>query len=219
MMGVSPEPVPTVTARRRALVVLAAGPTRDAVRRLVAPLVDAVAVATDPFDGTARFAEAPADLVIASLSGWRRKDLAFVTTVRARRPHAAVLVLVPEGRRALAADALRAGADAALPEPVDLDELSLAARRLLDRLPAAGTGPDAALARLAAQIGHPVNNPLQEMSLLHEDPRRLEEPCSDPRAPGPRRAKAEIARRDAVEIVASFGRLPPCRARSTSPRS
>lgn len=205
MMGVSPEPVPTVTARRRALVVLAAGPTRDAVRRLVAPLVDAVAVATDPFDGTARFAEAPADLVIASLSGWRRKDLAFVTTVRARRPHAAVLVLVPEGRRALAAEALRAGADAALPEPVDLDELSLASRRLLDRLPAAGTGPDAALARLASQIGHAVNNPLQVMSLL------LEDPGTDPRAPRGRDAlKAEIARvRDAVEIVASFGRLGP----------
>ena len=205
MMKGSPEPCPALPSRRRALVVLAPGPTRDAVRRLVAPTVDEVAVAADPFEATARFAEAPADLVVVSLTGWRGRDLAFLTAVRTRRPAAAIVVLVPDARRELTVEALRAGADTALREPVDLDELALATRRLVDRLPPAVPAADAALARLASQVGHAVNNPLQVMSLL------LEDPATDARAVRGRDAlKAEIARiRDAVEIVAAFGRLGP----------
>jgi signal transduction histidine kinase len=199
-----PEVLERPVSERRALVVMRKGPARDAVVRVVASLARDTGVSGDPFDATARFAEGPADLVVASVDGWRRRDLAFVAAARARRPAAAVLLLVPPDRRALAAPGLAAGADAYLGEPVDLGELAALARRLIDRAaprPAAG---DDVLARLASAVGHAVNNPLQVMSLVLE-----EDGTADPRALRRRDALGgEMARiRDAVEIVAAYGRV------------
>lgn len=205
-----------MTVRRRALVVLAPGPTRDAVRRLVAGVADVVAVASDPFEATARFAEAPADVVVASLEGWRRRDLAFLEAVRARRPAAHVVALVPDGARALVARALASGADLVLRAPVDLDELAATLARLAARRPR-DDGPGTALARLASELGHAVNNPLQVASLLLEDPTAFGAsslPEAAARAARTREAlRSEIARiRDAVAVVTALGRRSPAPA-------
>lgn len=205
-----------MNARRRALVVLAPGPTRDAVRRLVAGVVDVVAVAGDPFDATARFAEAPADLVVASLEGWRTRDLAFLEAVRKRRPAAHVVALVPDGARTLVARALASGADLVLRAPVDLEELAATLARLATR-PDRDDGPGAALARLASELGHAVNNPLQVASLLLEDPSAFGAsslPEANARAARTREAlRSEIARiRDAVAVVTALGRRSPAPA-------
>src|SRR5688572_2037379 len=61
---------PTVTARRRALIVMPDGPVRSAVARILRGAGAVVTAASDPFEATARFAEAPADLVIAATAGW-----------------------------------------------------------------------------------------------------------------------------------------------------
>lgn len=195
--------VPTPRPPRRALLVARKGPARDAIARLLGRVPAEVECAGDPFDATARFAERPADLVVVSLSGWRRRDLGFLGAVRRRGDATAVLALVPDRHRDLAAAALAAGADAYLPEPPDLGELDAVARRLLSRTPTAPPAVDPALASLASQVGHAVNNPLQVLSLL------VEEGGGDPRTARLRDGvRAEAARiRDAVEIVAAYGRL------------
>ena len=187
----------------RALVVLEKGPARVAIAWMLRALGATVATAPDPFEAAARFAEGPAALVVASLSGWRRRDLGFVAAIRARAPGASIVVLVPAERRPLAALALEAGADAWLPEPVDLRELqALASRRLAPRgsgISSAGKDP---AGRLAAEIAHAVNNPLQVMSLLLE--------TGTPQGESALRVAVgrEVGRiRDAVEIVAAYGRL------------
>ncbi len=163
-----------------------------------------VATASDPFAATAAFAVGPADLVIASLSGWRRRDTAFLTTARTRARGTAVVALVPAADRRLAIAALEAGADVFLPEPVDLDELTAVVRRLLARSrPGRSTDADEALRSLCADVGHAVNNPLQVASLLLEDPQA---PVGEVRAGVAkelRRIQATVAQ------VTAFGRLSP----------
>ncbi len=181
------------------------GPARAAARRLLSGLGLRTASASNPFEAAARFAEVLPALVIASAAAWRRHDLALLTAIRARSRDTAVVLLVPPERRALAGPAIEAGADAWLPEPVDLRELRALSARLLRRVAAAGAAPGAggpALKRLAAEVGHSVNNPLQVLRLLLEE------------GPSPARPswKDDVGReagriRDAVDIVAAYGRL------------
>ncbi len=205
MMGRSP--LPPVPPPSTALVVAPKGPTRRAIVQTVRDLGLDVATASDPYEASARIAEAPTDLVVASLSGWRRRDLAFLTAVRARAPAAWLLLLAPDRERPLLPAALRAGADGYLHEPVDLDALrALVARQLSRRADKRPAGPDAALRALCAEVGHAVNNPLQVATLLLETHATALDPTV-------REGLAkELSRiRDAVEIVASYGGL-------TSPR-
>lgn len=190
-----------------ALIVAPKGPSRRAVALTMRDLGLSVSTAADPFEATARFAEAPTDLVVADLLGWRRRDLAFLGAVRARAPGAALLLLVGDRERALLPAALRAGADGYLPAPVDLDALrALAARHLARRADRRPAGPDAALRALCAEVGHAVNNPLQVATLLLEAHAAALDPAL---RDGLARELARI--RDAVEIVASYGGLTPPR--------
>lgn len=207
MMGRSLPPVPPPST---ALVVAPKGPARRAIAQTVRDLGLDVATAADPYEATARFTEAPADVVVASLSGWRRRDLAFLTAVRARAPGAWILLLAPARERALLPTAVRAGADAYLHEPVDLDALrALVARQMSRRADKRPAGPDAALRALCAEVGHAVNNPLQVATLLLEAHAAALDPTVR------EGLGKELARiRDAVEIVASYGGLTaPRRAR------
>ena len=166
-----------------------------------------VTVASDPFEGTARFAEAPADLVVVSLEGWGRKDLRFLSAVRARGDAILVVALVPDDRRHLAGAALAAGAHAYLREPLDLVELQAVAGRVLAPKEGASRVDDpAGLPHLAAEVGHAVNNPLQVLSLLLED-----SGGRPPTAEGGERdrdLRVEVGRiREAMAVLTAYARL------------
>ena len=64
--------------------VLSKGANRTAIVRALRDIGLEVSTASDPFGATAAFAVAPADVVVASLAGWRRRDTAFLTTARRR---------------------------------------------------------------------------------------------------------------------------------------
>lgn len=186
------------------MVVLGKGATRTAIVRALRDLGLEVTTASDPFGATASFAVSPANLVVASLAGWRRRDAAFLTTARARAKHTAVIALVPATDRRMALAALEAGADIFLPEPVDLDELTAVVSRLLSRSKPAPDGDAAgALRALCADMGHAVNNPLQVASLLLEDPRASLNDVRAGVAKELRRIQATVAQ------VTAFGRLSP----------
>jgi CheY-like chemotaxis protein len=182
-------------------------PARDEAARVLRR-VGRLAVASDPYEATAHFARAPADLVVADLSGWRRSDLGFVASVRARSRRAGVLLLVPEGGRALAAEALEKGADAYLPKPFDPGELGAAARRLVERArePRAATREGVSVAALSGEVAHAVNNPLQVLGLLLEEAR--ERGFADEAWLA--RVQAEADRvRDVVGLLGAYSRLGP----------
>lgn len=126
----------------------------------------------EPYEAMARFMERPAGVIVLSLARIRSRDLTFLEAIRRRAPTARVIVLVPEGRRALAVRALEGGADAYLPEPCYPSELTALARRYLAlhtaaQAPSEGAAPGR-LGHVAREISHAINNPLQVLSLLSE---------------------------------------------------
>jgi CheY-like chemotaxis protein len=183
------------------------GPGRSAVAATLRRLDLEVAVAADPYDAAAQVAERPADVLVASFEGWRRRDLRFLETARRRAPNAFVVALVPAERRALAAPATAAGADAWLPEPVDLRELSALVARARDTARRVRAEAGADPARLAAEIAHAVRNPLQVASLVLE--------TAGPESRGlASDVRREIERvRRAVDLVAAYGGLSAPAAR------
>jgi DNA-binding response OmpR family regulator len=123
----------------------------------------------DPFDATARFAAEGADLLVVSLRGLRRSDLGVVSAVRRRSGGVPIVLLVPDGARALAVEGLRRGADATVAEPFDPDELLLVVRRLLAGRAAPRDG--APTGALSAEVAHAINTPLLGLLLLLEEGR------------------------------------------------
>lgn len=168
--ALSTDPTPASRGRRRAvLLVMPPGPARRAAAEALRGAGLRVRTAREPYEGTARFVQRPADLVVLSMQGFRARDTAFVTAVKRRTPATRVLLLVPEGRRAAAVRALRAGADAYAPDPFYPDELTALAAALLADAP--GEDDEAAtrsLGRLAGEVSHAINNPLQILALLGE---------------------------------------------------
>lgn len=125
--------------------------------------------AREPYEGTARFVEHPTDLVVLSLARFRRRDTAFLAAVKKRAPGTRILLLVPEGRRTAALAALEAGADAYVLEPFYPAELTAVASALLARRGEESTeDTPRALGRLAGEVAHAINNPLQILALLGE---------------------------------------------------
>ncbi len=145
------------------------GPARAAAAEALRGAGYRVGGAREPYEGTARFVERPTDLVVLSLAGFRRRDSAFLKTVKKRAPAARILLLVPEGRRASALQALQAGADAYVLEPFYPAELATVAAALMARRDDAPEEDTArALGRLAGEVAHAINNPLQILALLGE---------------------------------------------------
>ena len=187
--------------RPSVLLVMRPGPARRAAAETLRGAGYRVRTAREPYEGTARFVERPTDLVVLSLDGFRRRDTAFLATVKKRTPSARVLLLVPEGHRQTALAALQAGADAYALEPFYPAELTaLAGALLADRVEGPDDETPRALGRLAGEIAHAINNPLQILALVGESADVAEETRS---ALG-----AEIGRIQAVtRILARFGLL------------
>ena len=146
------------------------GPARSAAAETLRGAGYRVRGAREPYEGTARFVERPTDLVVLSLAGYRRRDGAFLQAVKKRAPRARVLLLVPEGRRTAALQALQAGADAYVLEPFYPAELATVAAALLPRAGEEDPGEETAraLGGLAGEVAHAINNPLQILALLGE---------------------------------------------------
>ncbi|MDA1195748.1 MAG: hypothetical protein O2894_11260 [Planctomycetota bacterium] len=146
-----------------------AGPARSSAAEALRGAGYRVRTAREPYEGTARFVERPTDLVVLSLAGFRKRDSAFLATVKRRMPTTRVLLLVPEGRRRTALEALQAGADAYALEPFYPAELTaLAAALLSGRDDGQEDDTARALGRLAGEVAHAINNPLQILALLGE---------------------------------------------------
>ena len=159
-----------MTGRRPSvLLVMRTGPARTGAADALRNAGYRVRTAREPYEGTARFVEKPCDLVVVSLQGFRKRDSAFLGAVKKRRAQARILLLVPEGRRQAALEALQAGADAYVLEPFYPAELTQVANALLAGRPEAQAedGPRA-LSRLAGEVAHAINNPLQILALLGE---------------------------------------------------
>lgn len=185
-----------------ALLVMPKGPGRRGARSAILRAGLRVRTAKEPYEGTALLVESPPDLVVLSLAGLGASDLGFLRTAARRAPSARVLLLVPSGRRRLAARALAIGADAALPEPFYEEEVTAVASRLVARRGAEAGSDPAPLARLAHEVAHAVNNPLQVLSLLAEEGG----------VPGgtARGLRSEVARvREVVGILDRFSALGP----------
>lgn len=162
-------PHPTTGRRPSVLLVMRSGPARTGAADALRAAGYRVRTAREPYEGTARFVEKPSDLVVLSLRGFRKRDTAFLDAVKKRRSRARILLLVPEGRRQAALDALHAGADAYVLEPFYPAELTQVAGALLaGREEKPKEDAPRALSRLASEVAHAINNPLQILALLGE---------------------------------------------------
>jgi CheY-like chemotaxis protein len=187
---------------------MAPGPARRAAEEALRAGGLEVATAPEPYEATALFVERPADLVVLDLGGRGTRDPSFLRALRKRAPAARILLLLPEGRRRAAVAALEAGADAYVLDPFHPVELTAVALGLLRAGggAAATAGAPEALVRLAGEVAHAVNNPLQVLSLLGEDG-GIPDAAADS-------LQEHVERiRDVVGILAAFGRLgPPAKA-------
>ena len=187
--------------RASVLLVMRPGPARQTAAEALRGAGFRVRGAREPYEGTARFVERPTDLVVVSLAGFRRRDTAFLQMVKKRAPETRILLLVPEGRRQRALDALQAGADAYTLEPFYPTELTTIATALLasQREPAGDDGART-LGRLAGEVAHAINNPLQILALLGESAELTDETRSA--------MSAEVSRvQEVMRILSRFGLL------------
>jgi DNA-binding response OmpR family regulator/molybdopterin converting factor small subunit len=119
----------------------------------------------------ARVVDEPADLVVIGLAGLAEVELELIPSLREEKTPPRILVTFPASLRETASRALAAGADAYLLEPFYASELLRLASSLLQSpaapAPTAGADPEP-LRRLAREVAHAVNNPLQVVRLLLE---------------------------------------------------
>jgi len=121
----------------------------------------------------ARVVDEPADLVVLGLAGLADVELQLIAALAEERKPPRILVTFPASLREFASRALAAGADAYLLEPFYAPELSrLASSLLRPAEPAPAPAPPRRspepLRRLAREVAHAVNNPLQVVRLLLE---------------------------------------------------
>ncbi|MHC5009994.1 MAG: hypothetical protein ACYTG6_03470 [Planctomycetota bacterium] len=186
--------------RATALLVAPPGPGRRQTATALKAAGFRVRGAAEPYEGTARFVESPADLVVLSLAVFGPRDRGFFRTVRRRAPRTRILLLVPEGRRRAAVAALRAGAHAWIPEPAYPEEVQAIATSLVPVAQGPATAGPALLRDLAGEVSHAVNNPLQILSLLGEE--------SGVHGKARERLGTEVGRiRDVVRILDQYSRI------------
>jgi len=128
-----------------------------------------VEAVTNTFEGITRFVDEAADLVVLGLGNLDETELEFVRALRADDDAPRVLVTFPSPARDLAVRALALGAAAYVLEPFYPDEMLGVVRGLLE--PPAAVRPAVGLARLAQEVAHTINNPLQILTFLLEKDR------------------------------------------------
>ena len=215
-------------ARGRALLVMARSTGRVEARRALREVGLQVQTRSEPYGAVRAFAQRPAELIVLSLGGLGLPDTTFVRMLRRNHPYVRILLLVPDGTRELAVEAISAGADAYVLAPFYRRELSqIASRLLVGPAPFAPTPTDPpveaaaetvehaaepdpaspsataapATAALASEVAHAVNNPLQVLALLSETGG---EDDRDEEVAG--RMRVEVERvRQVTEILGRYG--------------
>ena len=152
------------------------------------------------FDAISRFIDEPAEVVVLGLGGLETRELELVSTLAKEDPRPRILVTFPSPRRAMAVEALRLGADAYAMEPFYPDEVVALVRGLRgDTQP---ERPGAALARLAAEVAHTINNPLQVLTFLMAKDKVTKKEVMDTVPPNVERIRKVVA------ALRDFAKLP-----------
>lgn len=198
----------------RVLIIHGAAGTRAQMADLLARegfVVDAV---ESTYRGMARFVEDPASLVILGLAGLRENELELIRALKQEPRPPSILVAFPGSLRDLAVRALDLGADAYVLEPFYATEfvrVAAAHARPIAAAPAAAGATD--LARLAAEVAHAVNNPLQILSLVLADEKLPKKQLAE-------RVGEELERiRAVVRHLSAFGAAAPPESRTIDLRA
>jgi two-component system response regulator HydG len=119
--------------RAKILVVDDEASARDALERLLGQEGYAVDVAEDGVTAMGRFTALPADLVVTNLNMPNMDGMTLLTLLRGIDSSVPVIVLTASGELHIAVAAMRAGADDYLMKPIDVDALTIAIERALER--------------------------------------------------------------------------------------
>jgi len=145
------------------------------VRAHVAELLTRDGYSVESVDSTyrcmARMVDDPADLVVLGLSGLADIELELIPSLLEEESPPRILVMFPQSLRERASHALSLGADTYLLEPFYTTELQRMVASLLQGSPVVaprivGATQPEALQRLAHEVAHAINNPLQIVQLL-----------------------------------------------------
>jgi DNA-binding response OmpR family regulator len=186
----------------------------SSVRAHLAELLTREGYSVESIDSTyrcvARAVDDPADLVVIGLSGLADVELELIPALRQEENPPRILVSFPQSLREMAARALSMGADGYLLEPFYADELKRIAATLLAPAPAPEAAPATparpspeALQRLAHEVTHAINNPLQIVRLLLDKKNVTKKEIEDGLPP-------QLERIDQVlELLRDFGAVGP----------
>jgi two-component system, NtrC family, response regulator HydG len=119
--------------KARVLVVDDEESARDALDKLLTLDGYAVETAEDGAVALARFSEAPADVVVTDLNMPNMDGVELLKQLRALDPDIPVILCTASGEVSVAVAAMRAGAYDYLAKPVDVEALSVAIERALER--------------------------------------------------------------------------------------
>ncbi|MEM8882770.1 MAG: hypothetical protein AAGD14_01720 [Planctomycetota bacterium] len=151
--------------------------TTGSVRAHLGELLTREGYSVESLDSTyrcmARVVDDPADLVVVGLAGLAESELELIPALREESEPPRILVTFPPSLREVASDALTRGADAYLLEPFYGSELVRLTASLLQNGAAPPATPETItdpepLRKLAREVAHAVNNPLQVARLLLE---------------------------------------------------
>lgn len=148
----------------------------SSVRAHLAELMTREGYSVESIDSTyrcvARAVDDPADLVVIGLAGLAEVELELIPALCQEKDAPRILVTFPQSLREMAARALAMGADTYLLEPFYVEELKRVTTTLLSPTaeppkdaPAPKPSPEA-MQRLAHEVTHAINNPLQIVRLL-----------------------------------------------------
>jgi len=187
-------------AAGRVLVVHDSGATRALLVDLLSREGLRVEAVATTFEAIGRFVDEPAEIVVLGLAGLEARELDFLATLAREEPRPRILLTFPSPRRAMAVQALGMGADAYVLEPFYPDEVVGVVRGL--RAETTPERPGAALARLAGEVAHSINNPLQVLTFLMAKDKVTKKEVMDTVPPNVERIRKVVA------ALRDFARLP-----------
>ncbi len=119
--------------KARVLVVDDEPSARSGLEKLLRQEGYTVDIAADGAAALARFAEAPADVVVTDLKMPRMDGIELLTQLRLQDPDLPVIVCTAFGDVSIAVQAMRVGAEDFLTKPIEFDVLAVAIERALER--------------------------------------------------------------------------------------
>lgn len=186
------------------------GATRALLSELLSKEQLQVEAADSTYDAIARFIDAPVELVLLGLGDLGESEIDVIATLKAEPEPPRVIVSFPSPRRDLAVRALNLGADGYILEPFYSDELIGIVRGQL--APRGAARPSAPLTRLAREVAHGINNPLQVLTLLLEKDKVTKKQLMDT-VPG------QVGRiEQVVKLLRDFGAIEPAVVTEADPQ-